>query len=90
MDQPSESLQAIVKDTKSAILSGAKFATSRALDAIVGNIEEQLPQSSNINIIATGGAAKSVMSLSTLSTRKTYTHEPDLVLKGLACFIDNQ
>ncbi len=88
--QQQENLQAVVKDTKSAILSGAKFATSRALDAIVDNIEEQLPQSSNINVIATGGAAQSVMSLSTLFTRKAYIHEPDLVLKGLACFIDKQ
>ena len=86
----SEAPQAIVKDTKSAILSGAKFATTMALDAIVGDIEGQLPQSSAINIIATGGAAQSVMSLSTLSTRNEYLHEPDLVLKGLACFIDNQ
>ena len=88
--QQHENLQVIVKDTKNAILSGAKFATSRALDAIVADIEAQLPQSSNLNIIATGGAAQSVMSLSTLSTRKAYIHEPDLVLKGLACFIENQ
>lgn len=87
---PPEGLQAVVKDTKTAILAGANFATSKALDAIVSEIEAQLPQSSKFNIIGTGGAAQSVMALSTLSTRKTYLHEPDLVLKGLACFIENQ
>jgi len=81
--------QAIVRDTKSAILSGAKFATTKALETIVGEIEAQLPQSSNIHLIATGGAAQGVMSLSTLSTRKDYLYEPDLVLKGLARFFEN-
>jgi len=81
--------QAIVRDTKSAILSGAKFATTKALEAIVGDVEAQLPQSSNINLLATGGAAQGVMALSTLSTRKDYLYEPDLVLKGLARFFEN-
>jgi len=80
--------QAIVRNTKSAILSGAKFATVKALEAIVSEIEAQLPQLSNINLIATGGAAQNVMALSTLSTRKEYLNEPDLVLKGLACFLE--
>jgi len=85
-----EGLQPIVKDTKNAILAGANFATTKALEAIVSETEAQLPNASEINIIVTGGAAQSVMSLSTLSTRKTYLHEPDLVLKGLACFIEKQ
>ena len=94
LDLQQTRLESIVKDTQSAIINGANFATSKALEAIVADIEVKLPQSSNINIIATGGAAQSVMSLSTLSTRqstkKMYIHEPDLVLKGLACFFENQ
>lgn len=81
--------QAIVRDTKSAILSGAKFATSKALEAIVDEIEAKLPQSSNIQIIATGGAAQNVMALSTLSAQTNYLYEPDLVLKGLALYFEN-
>jgi len=99
-ENPAESLQAIVIDTKSAILSGAKFATSKAVEAIVNQTLELLPDdaggqggSEGVRIIATGGAAQSVMALTTLSTQTAqdnYLYEPDLVLQGLEILADSQ
>lgn len=86
LERDGEPAQVFVKNTKNAILSGAKFATSNAVKQIVNQIEAELSSSTDIKLIATGGAAQNLMTLSTLSTRKNYNFEPDLVLKGLACY----
>lgn len=81
--------QAIVNDTENAILSGAKFAAIRALEAVIEEMEGQITQPGIVNIISTGGEAQILMPLSTLSTRQNYMEQPELVLKGLARFFEN-
>lgn len=78
----SEEAQVFVTNTKNALLSGAKFATSGALDAIVKQTSQAL-SSENLKVIVSGGAAQQMLSLTTI---KDYLVEPDLVLKGLLFF----
>jgi type III pantothenate kinase len=84
--QASEEQQVFVTNTKDALLSGAKFATSGALDAIVRQTSQAL-SSADLKIIVSGGAAQRVLSMTTI---KEYLIEPDLVLKGLRLFIKDQ
>jgi len=72
-----------VDNTQKAIFNGVNFAISSALDAVLKEMRQKLIDENGtdeIVIMATGGAAETVLSLTQI---KDFTVEPDLVLMGL-------
>ena len=83
LDVENSATEVFVSNTKNAVLSGANFATAKALDAVIEQIQQKLSENrleQPIKLIATGGALTEIMSLTSL---KDYDREPDLVLLGL-------
>lgn len=77
------STEVFVSNTKNAVLSGANFATAKALDAIIEQIRQKLSENrleQPIKLIATGGALSEIMPLTSVTN---YDCEPDLVMQGL-------
>jgi len=80
-------LDTFVDGTNNAIVNGVNFAAVAAINSAIVAIIRQISDKSSkvadtngVKIIATGGAAQTLIPLTTLKTAQI---EPDLVLKGL-------
>ena len=85
-----ESMSAYVENTQNAIVSGANFAASSALNTIVSQIRRRLADEfgdSEAKVIVTGGAAQQLMPLTQINH---FRSEPDLVLIGLRRLADEK
>ena len=83
MSEKNTSASVFADNTQKAIVSGVNFAISSVLDAVLSEMRQKLAaenDASKIIVIATGGAAETVMSITHI---KDFTIEPDLVLTGL-------